>query len=136
MRRRAIGKSAGTGDAGKDGNRSRRRDFANHVVAGVAHKKIAMGVKGQPAGRIELRIRAGFVRRAGNAGLAGEGRHRAVRSDFADGIVLRISHEEISINVRGDGGRVIEQRVGARAVRRAADERLAGQQRHGILRLK
>ena len=72
--------------------------------------------------------------RAGNAELSGKSCHHAVRRDFADGVVLRIGHEEISVRVRDNGRRIVEQRVGAGAVGRAADERLSGQRRHRILR--
>ena len=56
--------------------------------------------------------------------------------DFADGVVPGIGHEQISIRVRHHRRRIVEQRVGAGAVRRAADERLPGQRRHRILCVK
>jgi hypothetical protein len=99
-------------------------------------KRFPLCVKCQSAWRIELRVRARAIRAAGNAKLAGESGDDAVRRDFSDGIVLRISHEKISVRVHDNRGWIAEHGIRTRAICRAADERLTGQRRHRVLRVQ
>ncbi len=95
---------------------TRRGDHPDGVVVRIGDVKVVTAINRNAAGIIEPREIARAVHHALIARRTGKSRHGAIGGDFADVVVIRVSHKDVAPAVHHHGRREIELRRSAIAI--------------------